>query len=180
MARTTLQGYTVSGIWIDLREYPGYAVSDDGRVMNTTTGLIKNQSINQQRIAMVNMSINGQQHVRSIAVMVANSFLDRSEFPEHFDTPIHLDGDKRNCRADNLTWRPRWFAVKYHRQFSEWERENRFGFRQPIEIIETGEVFENSLHAAVTYGLLDREIFLAMANRTFVFPHNFTFREVDT
>lgn len=165
----------MSEIWKDLQEYPGYAVSDCGGIMNTTTGLHKKPSVNQQGIAMINMSVNSKQNVRSVAVLVAREFLQDTNIPSHFDTPIHLDGDRMNCRADNLLWRPRWFAVRYHQQFNPWQRANRFGFRKPVLINETEETFPNSWAAAIHYGLLDQEIFLATMNRTYVFPYNFTF-----
>jgi hypothetical protein len=173
----TPQGYRVGGEWRELFDFPNYAISDDGRVMNVTTGQIKNNSANQTNVAMVNFSVNGDQFVRSVAVLVAQTFLDRAEVPDHFDTPIHLDGDRGNCRADNLAWRPRWFAVKYHQQFKPWEREKRHGARYPVELIETGEVFETSWEAAIKYGMLDEHIFVGMTNNTFVFPHGFHFRE---
>lgn len=165
--------------WIELEDYPGYAISSEGRVMNTVTDLIKSPSQNQQGILMVNMSVHNRQTIRSVAVLVAKFFLDSDEWPPHFDTPIHLDGDKANCSAENLAWRPRWFAVKYHRQFNPIERETRYGFRCPVEIIDTGEVFPTSWEAAVKYGLLDHEIWLATQNRTYVFPTNQRFRELD-
>lgn len=179
MARSVDQGYRVRGEWVEMQEYPNYAISNLGQVMNVTSGQIKKHSRNQLNIAMVNLSILGQQNIRSVAVMVANAFLDRSEVPDYFNTPIHLDGDKMNCSAGNLAWRPRWFAVKYHQQFSPWERANRYGFECPVELIDTGEVFPTSWEAAIKYGMLDREIFIATQNRTYVFPHMFTFREVE-
>lgn len=165
--------------WQELDEFPNYAVSDHGRIMNTHTDLLKRPSKNQQGILMVNLSHRNQQHIRSVAVLVATTFLNDVPRPDHFDTPIHLDGDKGNCRADNLAWRPRWFAVKYHQQFNPFERANRYGFRRPIINVETEEVFPTSWDAATKYGLLDFEILLATQNRTFVFPINQRFEVID-
>lgn len=162
--------------WQELEEFPGYAISSEGQVMNTNTDVLKKPSANQQGIAIVNLHKDGRQHVRSVAVLVADHFIPRDGVPDHFDTPIHLNGDKMDCRADNMDWRPRWFAIKYHQQFNPEERAKKFGYRQPVEIIETGEVFDTSWDAAIKYGLLDQEIFVATVNRTYVFPHRFTFR----
>lgn len=163
--------------WIELQEFPNYAVCEDGSVMNTRTDMLKQPSRNQQGINVVNLSINNTQHIRSLAPLIAAAFIDRSEIPGHFDTPIHLDGDRDNCGVWNLAWRPRWFARKYHQQFTPWERENRFGFQTPVILLDTDEIFPTSWEPAVKYGLLDREIFIATLNRTFVFPHNFRFEE---
>ena len=62
-----------------------------------------------------------------------------------FDTPINLDGDRHNNRVENLTWRPRWFAIKYNQQF-------RHPYENPIPArimdLKTGEVSENSFQCA--------------------------------
>lgn len=166
--------------FMELPDYPGYAINRDGEVLTLETGLMKRRSLNQQGILMVNFSINAKQHVRAVAPLVAHYFLSREDIPDHFDTPIHLNGDRTDCRVDNLAWRPRWFAVKYHRQFLPEERFKNFGFQSPVELINTGEVFPTSWEAAIKYGLLDKEIFIATINRTYVFPHSFFFREIDT
>ena len=165
--------------WVELIEYPGYAVSDRGRVMNTNTDLIKHPSKNQQGILMVNFSIRTKQYVRSVALLVAEQFVSRADVPDHFDTPIHLDGNRENCRADNLMWRPRWFAVKYHQQFSKEERKNRYGFQKFIRCVDTGEIFPNSWEAAIKYGLLDFDIFMKTVNGETVFPYDYKFEELD-
>lgn len=165
--------------WVPLNEFPGYLVSTDGRVMNDWGDRIKQPSRNQQGVCVVNLHQGGRQYLRSLAVLVANTFLYNPDVPRHFDTPIHLNGDRMDCRVDNLALRPRWFAIRYHQQFSEWERENRFGFKCPVMLIETEEVFPTSWEAAIKYGLLDREIFIATANRTYVFPHQFHFEVIE-
>jgi hypothetical protein len=165
--------------WIVLEEFPRYAVSDLGQVINTHTDILKIPTPNKQGIMMVNLSSMRQQHIRSVAVLIANAFLGDIPRPPHFDTPIHLDGDKRNCRADNLAWRPRWFARRYHQQFDPSERATRFGFRRPVRIVETREEFPTSWEAAIKYGLLDFEILLAVQNQTFVFPINQRFEVIE-
>ena len=165
--------------WRELAEFSNYAVSDHGRVMNIQMDLIKHPSQNQAGILIVNMTVRGTQHVRSVATMVAQTFMDHIERPAHFDTPIHLDGDKTNCHIDNLAWRPRWFARKYHQQFGIWERTYRYGFRCPVRIVETEEEFPTSWEAATKYGLLDFEIALAVQNQTYVFPINQRFEVIE-
>lgn len=150
--------------WLELQEYPGYAISELGAIMNTTTDMLKHPSKNQQGILMVNFARHGRQTVRSVALLVADRFVDRRDWPDHFDTPIHLNGDREDCRAVNLTWRPRWFAVMYHKQFNS----TNFGvpaFTQPIKNVETGEVFVNSWDAALQYGMLENQLVLGTMNR---------------
>lgn len=121
--------------------------------------------VNQHGVANVGLTRGKIQYKRAIAPLVAEAFLPKPN-SENFDTPIHLDGDKTNNHIDNLELRPRWFAVKYYRQF----REPRRGVETPVAEVSTGEVFQDSWAAAVKYGLLDREILISILSRTYVWP----------
>ena len=96
---------------------------------------------------------------------MAKAFLPEVRGP--FDTPINLDGDRHNNRVENLVWRPRWFAIKYNRQF-------RYPYPNPITMpivdLKSGEISENSLDCAKRYGLLEDDLVLSILNRTYVWP----------
>lgn len=159
----------------DIDEFPEYGVSNLGNVVSDYTGRILRPSSNQLGIYSVGISKDHVQYRRSVAVLVANAFLPKPASP-HFDTPIHRDGDKSNCRADNLIYRPRWFAVKYHQQFTN---QNPIYIPRPIYEVKTGLVFDTSWDAARHYGLLDKDIFLAILNNT-VTPVTYQeFRELE-
>jgi hypothetical protein len=116
--------------------------------------------------------LDGKQYRRSVSGLVAQAFLD-DPVREDFNTPIHLDGDRKNCRADNLEWRPRWFAVNYHKErlnppFPKWTRD--------IRLMDTLEIFDNPSQAAVKYGLLERDIHKAIVQGLTVFPFNYEFQ----
>lgn len=162
--------------WRVIDDFPTYSVSDDGYVRNDALDHILRQQVNQQGIPHVGLvsSHDGIQYKRGVALLVAKAFLPPPT-PSHFDTPINLDGDRFNNRVDNLMWRPRWFAIKYHKQFKNSER----GFIVPIVETTTMEHFPNSWVAATKYGLLDKEILLAFLNRTYVFPTGQRFEPVD-
>lgn len=151
--------------WKEIPDFPGYSVSSHGRVVNDETGREMAITQNQGGVTMVGLTKGLKQYRRSVTLLVADAFLDPLETPTTFDTPIQLDGDRWNNRVDNLMWRPRAFAVKYHRQF---EREPFV----PVPIYEeaTGEEFPTSREAAVKYGLLETEIFRALRNKTYVWP----------
>jgi len=109
-----------------------------------------------------------EQCSRSLPKIVAETFLPRHN--DIFDTPIQIDGDRSNCRVDNLMWRPRWYAVLYNRQF-ETER-----YPYPIELPlrvagdPQGDIFQNSLEAACAFGLLEREVVLSVHNHIPAWP----------
>lgn len=159
--------------WINVFDFPSYSVSDQGRVINDHTGRYISVTQNTRGQSIVGLMKNNVQCKRSLTLLVANGFVVR-ERGESFDTPINLDGDRANNHWWNLRWRPLWFARRYHRQFDD----NHPTFNKPIEDVETGEVYECSMHAAVANGVLDLEIYMSMINNTYVWPTGQIFREV--
>jgi hypothetical protein len=157
--------------WRDIEGFSGYSVSNRGRVRNDETGHILALQVNQEDIMYVGMTIDKKQYKRAVTPLVARAFLPEPR-NRHFNTPIHLDGDRWNNDVENLMWRPRWFAVAYQKQF----RTHIRGFVIPIEDIKTGEVFPTSWDAATKYGLIDEEIRVATLNRTYVWPTYQEFR----
>lgn len=160
--------------WKAIPEFPGYSVSDQGCVRNDDTGRILVATPNQHGVMQVGLMRHRKQYKRGVALLVAKAFLP-PPVPEVFNTPINLDGDRSNNDINNLMWRPRWFAVQYHKQFTNGKR----GFTKPIMEVNTRERFPTSWQAAVKYGLLDREIMIATLNRTYVWPTYQEFRLIE-
>lgn len=158
--------------WSDVFDFPGYSVSDRGRVLNTKTGNYVSINSNSRGIAIVGLTKDAAQYKRSLSVLVATAFVPRDP-REGFDTPINLDGNRMNSHYANLLWRPLWFARKYHHQFMN----DRPYFNDPIIDVEAGLVYDNSRHASVINGVLDSEIYISMVNNTYVWPTGQIFRE---
>lgn len=140
--------------WAELDDFPDYAVSEYGEIGNMKTGLTRKVSINQQGNVKISIYRGRELYTRSVAVIVAEAFVEgRTEF---FNTPIHLDGDKRNCRADNLMWRPRWFAVRYHRQFYNPVFHNS---DVPIVEVNSGNEYQSVKEACMHLGLIHDDVY---------------------
>ncbi len=152
-------------IWVDIEEFPDYAVSNLGRVMNKSTDHIKTQTPNQQGIPSVLLMQDRQQHRRSVARLVAQHFVPTRQ--PHFDTPINLDGDRFNNHWENLDWRPRWFAAKYHAQF---KHPLPYGFKAAVFCVQDTKKFNNAYEAAACYGVLVKEIINSTHTQQPVFP----------
>jgi hypothetical protein len=151
--------------WVPVDGFPGYSVNPLGQVRKDSNGRLLATRINQYGVAYVGLMREWRQHIRSLPRLVAETFIPNSN--GIFDTPINLDGDRTNCRVDNLMWRPRWYAVLYIAQFRE-----RYShpIDNPIRAVETREKFPNSFAAACRYGLLEREVVLSILNRTNAWP----------
>lgn len=141
--------------WHELEEFPDYAVSDLGDIHNIKTGMPRRTSTNQQGIVKISLYKNGNELItRSVAVMVAEAFCDGQS--DLYNTPIHLDGDRENCRADNLMWRPRWFAVNYHRQFHIPEFHNS---DVHFYDVDTGREYRSVKECCVELGLYYNDVY---------------------
>lgn len=156
--------------WVKIDGFPRYSVSDWGRVMNDDRGVYLKPTRKPDGLLMVGL-MNQIQYKRSLPLLVARAFVPQSR--NTFDTPINLNGDRSNNHFTNLMWRPLWFARKYVRQFFD----NHFTINAPIEDVEAGIVYENSMQASVINGLLDHEIYMSMIENTYVWPTGQVFRE---
>lgn len=152
--------------WREIPAFPKYRVSSLGRVENTKTGRMLIPSKNQEGHLKVNLMRDGEAHTRTVNHLVAKLFLPLPERRD-FISVIHLDGDKSNCRASNLAWRPRYFAIKYHQQFG---LRSYLEMRMPLVDKKTGRQYSSAQEAVVDHGLLLSDIVQSVHNRTFVWP----------
>lgn len=151
--------------WQQIKDFPDYAISSHGEVKTIKTGKLRLLSRNQFGVLKVTLSRGCLLYTRSVPVLVADAFLPK-EF-ETFNSLIHLDGKKDNSDLDNLMRRPRWFAIKYHKQF---ERPD-FHYRgKGFEVRDTGERFVSFYDACSKYGLLAFDIRCSMLMGDPVFP----------
>jgi len=157
--------------WAKIREFPDYMISDRGRVRNEEADRLMALQVNQAGIVNVGLTKHMRQYKRAVGKLVAQEFLPPPPRAS-FDSVINLDGDRTNNRAENLAWRPKWFAIRYFRQFYSGHR----GFVVPVYEVHTGEVFDTSWDAAVKYGLIDQDILQASINNTYVWPTNQMFK----
>lgn len=139
--------------WQSIKSFPGYSVSDTGLVRNDEADRIMTLMRNQFGIVHVGLTKNKVQYRRAVSRLVAQAFLVPPR-NENFDTPINLDGDRSNNNVDNLLWRPRQFAAKYHLQFNH----PRPYPTMAVEELNTHKQFETAWQAAITYGLLVLDI----------------------
>lgn len=160
--------------WKMIDLFPEYSVSNFGNVRSNKSSRILSISPNQYGVVQVGLMKNGVQYHRSVPLLVAKAFLPLKPGP--FDTPINLDGDRLNNHVENLVWRPRWFAVKYNRQF---RYPSDLHISRPIVDLKTGEISIDSMECAKRYGLLEEEVVLAVMNKSYVWPTYQEFRIYD-
>ena len=161
--------------WRVVTSFPRYRVSNTGIVQNAKTCRPLSPTFNQRGILKVNLLNEGYLHTRAVGILVAREFLPEPPRRD-FTSVIHLNGDRENCYATNLAWRPRSFAVKYHQQF---DMPIFHTSQREVVDLETGRVYPTVQEAAVEHGLLFSEIVVASHNRTFVWPTYQQFRLIE-
>jgi hypothetical protein len=151
--------------WAEIRDFPGYEVSDLGQVRNQRTQRLMRLSVNQRGFVYVGLMKQGVQRKSSVALLVAREFLKPHKH-EAFSSVIHLDGDRLNNAVTNLMWRPTYYAVEYYREFAN----PQYHLSVKLKDMATGEVYRNSREVASTFGVLEKDVVLAVTNRTYVWP----------
>lgn len=155
--------------WASLESmgFPGYELSNTGEVRNTRTTKILKKNPNQEGIIRVGLMKReeGRQVTVSVLRLVARMFVQGRSAT--FDTPIQLNGVREDLRAENLMWRPRWFAVRYFQQFTDSEEPQ---YNSKIFDVETNEKYNNSREAAIKNGLLEEAITKSVVNGSPCFP----------
>lgn len=159
--------------WVTIADFPEYVISTHGDIVNINSGRWMAQSETREGHTKVGLFRSGRQYTRSVAVLVAEAFVPgRSEV---CDTAIHLDGNLQNNRADNLSWRPRWFSYRYSSQFGSVSDNARIG---PITDTTTGQRFIDVYEAAISCGLLMEDIRRSIVMEVPVFPTHQRFQMV--
>ena len=155
-------------LWKVIPGFSGYSVSNQGRIKNNRSGRFL--ATDGQRAAVLRR--DGKSHGRSIALIVARAFLPPPP-NEAFDTPIHLNGNDIDNRAENLMWRPRWFANRFIREI---RRDEYRGWRCPLMDTETREIFPHPRAIAERYGVLQTDVREAALQESEVWPTDRRFR----
>jgi hypothetical protein len=151
--------------WVAVEGFPKYSVNSLGHVRRDSFNRILIPHVNQTNVVYVSLMRESHQFQRSLALIVAKAFLPLPVPP--FNTPINLNGDRWDCAVDNLMWRPRWFAIRYHHQFKEpYERP----IEAPLRARGEQEVFPDSISAACRYGLLERDVVMSISHNTYAWP----------
>ncbi len=103
-------------IWAPIPDFPDYEVSNYGQVRNVRYESVLRPTMSNPWTIKVGLVRDGRQTSRSLKHLVAETFVEGRD--DLFNTPIQLNGDFTDVAAWNLLWRPRWFAVRYSRQFT--------------------------------------------------------------
>lgn len=151
--------------WVPIKGFPNYSVSDAGNVRQDNFDRLIHPRANQYGGVYVGLMSHGVQYCRSLPLIVAEAFLPQGL--ANFDTPINLNGDRFDCRVENLMWRPRAYARKYNHQFKEPYFDH---IPDPVRVKHTRKKYANSFEAACRFGLLESEVIKSIVYVTYAWP----------
>lgn len=103
----------------------------------------------------------------SVALLVAEAFVE----PDNLlcDQVVVLDGNFQNVAAENLRWRPKWFAWKYTHQLKT--RQPLHYCNLPVVNIDTDEEHDSIIDAGIKYGLLFEDVWRSTFSGTPIYPY---------
>lgn len=148
--------------WISLQKegYENYSVSDAGDVRRDCTDRIVKPFRNGNGYLQVGLYKGGVRKKFGVNRLVASAFLAEPK-ESHFNSILHKDGNKDNCAASNLVWRPRWFVVKFHQEMALWD--NNVPFRMVVD--ETsGREYSTVRDVVVAHGILYSDLINGIHN----------------
>lgn len=82
-------------------EYPDYACSPDGEIINLKSGKMLSKSINRKGYIQHCISVNGKRRIIFPHRIVATLYVDN---PNNKPYVNHIDGNKQNNSYKNLEW----------------------------------------------------------------------------
>lgn len=86
--------------WIEIKNFPGYSISDKGRVKGVRKNILKPVDGGQGYLK-VTLSKNGKHTDKRINRLVAEAFLPN---PNSLPLVMHIDNNRSNNNVENLSW----------------------------------------------------------------------------
>ena len=137
-------------IWKQLRNFPSYNGSTEGRIMNVRTQHILTPTIGERGQAVVGLRRNNKTHHIQLHRIIAETFLGEQPGMD----VRHKDHDRLNNCVDNLEWVTRSETIK-----ESYISGNKKPWRQiAVRVIETGAEYDTMKDCALDIGCDPAEI----------------------
>lgn len=155
--------------WKTIPDFPNYSVSDLGNIWNNKFEhpmQVSKNNYGHLKITLTN-PFTGERKDRSVAKLVAEAFVSP---PNRLcDRVVVLDGRLDNVAAENLMWRPRYFAWKYIHQLKQ--KQPLHYNNLPVKNLDTKAVYPTIVVCGMTEGLLFDDIWRSTYTQARIFPH---------
>lgn len=166
---------TIEEVWAPIRGFSLYSVSNWGRILHNKRERlmsVTNTLQGHQKISL--LSDEGTRHSRSVALLVAEAFVEPPT--HHSDHVILLDGDFDNVAAWNLAWRPRGFAWSYVHQL---KIDHPAYYKSlPVRNVSQPAEYSSIIEAGKTEGRLFDDVWRSTWQGNRIFPYGCIFRVI--
>lgn len=166
------KGLTYLEEWRTYEKIPRYEVSSEARVRNSKSGRILKSSINKKGYKQVSLHDNGSQYTRKLSRIVAETFHPGEH--EGMDVTFR-DGDRINCRANNVEWKTRKDILK---RTYELGRKQTHAMKR-VRCVETGEEFESITECSRVMNINKTNISRCVNKRSFKTTGGYHFEFVE-
>jgi hypothetical protein len=163
-------------VWRRIPGFSRYEISCFGQVYRRDKDIMMSISYTMTGHAKISLlsDYDGLRYTKGVAQMVAEAFV---EPPTGFCTHVvMLDGNLENIVADNLIWRPAWFAWRYTHQLKVLQP-NHFK-NLMVREVDSGKVYNSIIEAGMTEGLLFDDIWRSTYSGARIYPHGVKFEVV--
>jgi hypothetical protein len=92
---------TMNEIWITIKDFENYQVSNLGRIMSLYKNIILKPLKDKHGYYHISLYKNKTCYTKDIHIIVARTFISN---PLNLPEVNHIDGNKENCAATNLEW----------------------------------------------------------------------------
>lgn len=138
-------------IWKDIKGYPGYQISNLGRVWNGNTQRILKPSKMPKGYYQINMvAINGKRKKELVHRLVALAFIPN---PDGLPEVDHKDRDRGNNKAENLQWTTRSGNCRnssQNRRIAQFDIEGNL-IREYNSLVEAAEAVNGAISSFYSY-----------------------------
>lgn len=133
-------------VWMDINGYPGYQVSNMGRIWSAKSQrYLKSYRNNSGYLQVTMTACNGKQKKELVHRLVALMFIPN---PNNYPCVNHKDENKTNNIETNLEWCSRSYNINYGTCLERIGKSNS----KPVRCIETGVVYASGKEAAAALG----------------------------
>lgn len=147
--------------WAVIDEYPNYAVSDYGRVINVNTEYeLKHSKL--KGFSVVGLRRNNRQDIFYVHRLVADMFMDGSMTGRQV---LHVNGDKNNNSRKNLRFGPNRAPLPGRRG-------------RAVMVLETGDIFDSVVDCAKRLNGHPSGVYSVLSGKAWTY-HGFHFKYVD-
>ena len=137
--------------WLQLKDFPDYDVSNEGRIRNRRSGRILKPQQNDRGYEQISIRKNNKYHNQRVHRLVADTFFDGDH--EGYDVN-HIDGNKRNNHISNLEFCTRQENIR-HAFDTGLKKPSR---QMRVRVKETGKIYESLRECERSTGCSETEI----------------------